>query len=90
MQSFFKKREVNTINEYIKNIYAEGELREAATIRKNRIVQAEGKRKVEREVSFYNLEMILKHIIFLNEDIKFREEDIAFFIVILCTTLFVG
>ena len=50
---------VNTINEHIKNIYAEGELQESATIRKNRIVQTEGKREVEREVSFYNLEMIL-------------------------------
>ncbi|MCR6112637.1 virulence RhuM family protein [Bacillus sp. A301a_S52] len=50
---------VNTINEHIKNIYVEGELQESATIRKNRIVQIEGKREVEREVSFYNLEMIL-------------------------------
>ncbi|MEC1718488.1 virulence RhuM family protein [Schinkia azotoformans] len=50
---------VNTINEHIKNIYAEGELQESATIRKNRIVQTEGKREVEREVSFYNLEMII-------------------------------
>lgn len=50
---------VNTINEHIKNIYAEGELQESATIRKNRIVQTEGKREVEREVSFYNLEVIL-------------------------------
>lgn len=50
---------VNTINEHIKNIYAEDELEEAGTIRRNRIVQTEGKRRVEREVSFYNLEMIL-------------------------------
>ncbi|WP_273753214.1 virulence RhuM family protein [Alkalicoccobacillus gibsonii] len=50
---------VNTINEHIKNIYIEGELNESATIRKNRIVQFEGKREVEREVSFYNLEMII-------------------------------
>lgn len=50
---------VNTINEHIKNIYAEGELRESATIRKNRIVQSEGKREVEREVAFYNLQMII-------------------------------
>jgi len=50
---------VNTINEHIKNIYTEGELQESSTIRINRIVQTEGKRKVEREVSFYNLEMIL-------------------------------
>ncbi len=53
------QKSVNTINEHIKNIYAEGELQESATIRKNRIVQTEGKREVEREVSFYNLEMIL-------------------------------
>lgn len=50
---------VNTINEHIKNIYSEGELQESATIRKNRIVQTEGKREVGREVSFYNLEMII-------------------------------
>ncbi|WP_077329664.1 virulence RhuM family protein [Virgibacillus siamensis] len=50
---------VNTINEHIKNIYAEGELIESGTIRKNRIVQYEGKREVEREVSFYNLELII-------------------------------
>lgn len=53
------QKSVNTINEHIKNIYAEGELQETATIRKNRIVQTEGKREVEREVSFYNLEMII-------------------------------
>lgn len=50
---------VNTVNEHIKNIYAEEELIEQATIRKNRIVQNEGKREVEREVSFYKLEMII-------------------------------
>ncbi|WP_245832908.1 hypothetical protein [Oceanobacillus timonensis] len=43
---------VNTINEHIKNIYEEGELQEASTIRKNRIVQSEGKREVERDVHF--------------------------------------
>src|SRR5699024_1820972 len=50
---------VKTINEHIKNIYEEKELLEKATIRKNRIVQKEGNRSVEREVSFYNLEMII-------------------------------
>ena len=50
---------ISTINEHIKNIYSEGELSEEATIRKNRIVQNEGSREVEREVTFYNLEMIL-------------------------------
>ncbi len=50
---------INTINEHIKNIYEEGELESDATIRKNRIVQNEGGREVAREVSHYNLEMII-------------------------------
>jgi len=58
MAELFQKG-VPTINEHIKNIYAEGELAEEATIRKNRIVQVEGSREVEREVTFYNLEMII-------------------------------
>lgn len=50
---------INTINEHIKHIYDEGELDEHSTIRKNRIVQSEGSREVERELTFYNLEMII-------------------------------
>src|SRR5690625_1452503 len=53
------QKSVKTINEHIKNIYKENELDEKATIRKNQIVQKEGNRNVEREVLFYNLEMIL-------------------------------
>jgi hypothetical protein len=53
------QKNVNTVNEHIKNIYAENELDELTTIRKNRIVQNEGERMVEREINFYNLEMIL-------------------------------
>lgn len=51
--------DVRTINEHLKNIYAEGELTEEATIRKNRIVQKEGIREVNREVLFYNLDAII-------------------------------
>lgn len=58
MAELFQKG-VSTINEHIKNVYAEGELTEEATIRKNRIVHVEGSREVEREVTFYNLEMII-------------------------------
>jgi death-on-curing family protein len=50
---------VPTINEHIKNIYKEGELRESSTIRKFRIVQKEGKREVERDMDFYNLDVII-------------------------------
>ena len=51
--------EVNTINYHIKEIYQSGELQENRTIRKNRIVQTEGSRQVNREVTFYNLDVII-------------------------------
>lgn len=51
--------DVRTINEHLKNIYAEGELTEEATIRKNRIVQKEGTREVNRDILFYNLDVII-------------------------------
>lgn len=50
--------EVNTINYHIKEILKSYE-QKASTIRRFRIVQLEGKRQVEREVEFYNLEMII-------------------------------
>jgi len=50
---------VPTINEHIKNIYKEGELTRSSTIRKFRIVQNEGGREVERDVDFYNLDLII-------------------------------
>jgi hypothetical protein len=58
MAELFQKS-VATINEHIKNIYAEGELEENATIRNFRIVQTEGSREVSREVNFYNLDVII-------------------------------
>lgn len=51
--------EVNTINYHIKEIFKSGELKENSTIRKFRIVQKEGSREVQREVEFYNLDMII-------------------------------
>lgn len=51
--------DVRTINEHLKNIYAQQELRPEVTIRKFRIVQKEGKRDVSREVDFYNLDAII-------------------------------
>ncbi len=50
---------VRTINEHITNIYKTNELNKGSTIRNFRIVQKEGKREVEREISHYNLDMIL-------------------------------
>ena len=48
-----------TINEHIKKIYSDGELTEEATIRKFLIVQTEGARQVNREVTHYNLQLII-------------------------------
>ena len=49
----------STISEHLKNIFKEGELNEKATVRKFRTVQFEGKRQVERELDFYNLDAII-------------------------------
>jgi hypothetical protein len=53
------QKNVRTINEHLKNIYAELELDEGATIRKFRIVRFEGTREVSRLVEHYNLDAIL-------------------------------
>lgn len=50
---------LSTINEHIKKIYADGELTEAATIRKLRIVQAEGSRQVNREVAHFTRSSVI-------------------------------
>jgi hypothetical protein len=50
--------EVQTINYHLKEIFKSGELEEEATIRKIRIVQIEGNRKVAREVDIGNAEVI--------------------------------
>ena len=51
--------DVRTVNEHLQNIFTFGEMSEEGTIRKIRIVQMEGKRKVERNVTFYPLEAII-------------------------------
>jgi len=51
--------EVHTINYHLKEIYASGELKEEATIRKIRIVQKEGSRDVSRVIDYYNLDSII-------------------------------
>ena len=45
--------------EHIKHIYEEGELQEAATCRTFRQVRQEGSRMVNREIPYYNLDMII-------------------------------
>lgn len=51
--------EVNTINYHLKEIYKSSEILEDGTVRKFRIVQQEGKRQVNRDIDFYNLDAII-------------------------------
>jgi hypothetical protein len=54
------QKDVRTVNEHLKNVYADGELNPDATIRKFRIVAREGARDVERLVDHYNLDAVLQ------------------------------
>lgn len=49
----------SSISEHIRHIYEDGELEMDATVRKFRTVQSEGARSVNRELDYYNLDMIL-------------------------------
>jgi hypothetical protein len=51
--------DVRTISEHIQNIYKTQELDEISTVRNFRIVQKEGTREVNREIAYYNLDMII-------------------------------
>jgi hypothetical protein len=47
------------IDQHIKNIYADGELRQEATYKKFLLVRTEGNRQVNRNIDHYNLDMII-------------------------------
>lgn len=49
----------STITEHISNVYAEGELEQNPTCRKFRQVRQEGARTIEREIDYYNLDVII-------------------------------
>jgi len=51
--------ESQTITYHIGEIYKSNELNREATTRKIRVVQKEGKRDINREMDFYNLDMII-------------------------------
>lgn len=58
MAALFQK-DVSSINRHIKNVYEERELKPDSTIAVFAIVQSEGVRSVSREISHYNLDMII-------------------------------
>ena len=53
------QRNKSTISRHIKNIFETGELYVDSTVAFFATVQTEGKRKVERNLAFYNLDMII-------------------------------
>jgi hypothetical protein len=53
------ERDKSTISRHIKNVYDEGELEQSATVAKFATVQTEGARQVERQIEYYNLDVII-------------------------------
>ena len=53
------QRNKSTISRHVKNIFETGELNADSTVAFFATVQTEGKRKVERNIAFYNLDMII-------------------------------
>jgi hypothetical protein len=49
----------NNVSMHTKGIFDEGELTQEATVKQSLTVQTEGNRKVERSITFYNLDLIL-------------------------------
>ena len=53
------QRDKSTISRHIKNIFQEGELVQSSTVAKFATVQTEGTRTVERNIDYYNLDVII-------------------------------
>jgi hypothetical protein len=53
------QRDKSVISRHISNIFEEGELSTGATVAKFATVQTEGDRQVQREVEYYNLDVII-------------------------------
>ncbi len=52
-------RDVKTLGKHIANVFSEGELDAVSTVAKFATVQNEGGRRVERQVEYYNLDVII-------------------------------
>ncbi len=52
-------RDIKTIGKHINNVFLEGELKKNSTVANFATVQYEGGRKVERQIEFYNLDVII-------------------------------
>ena len=52
-------RDKSVISRHLSNVFNEGELKWEATVAKNATVQIEGNREVNRDVEYYNLDVII-------------------------------
>jgi hypothetical protein len=52
-------RDVKTIGKHINNVFSEGELNKDSTVANFATVQNEGGRKIERQIEYYNLDVII-------------------------------
>jgi len=53
------ERDKSVISRHINNIFKEGELEKVSTVAKYATVQKEGKRKIVRDIDFFNLDVII-------------------------------
>ena len=53
------QRDKSTISRHIKNVFEEGELTQEATVAKFATVQNEGERLISRDITYYNLDVII-------------------------------
>lgn len=64
-----------TISEHIKNIFSDDELESISTVRDFRIVQKEGSREIQRDITHYNLDVVISvgYRVKSKEGIAFRK-----------------
>ncbi|GBU26893.1 hypothetical protein R84B8_00408 [Treponema sp. R8-4-B8] len=53
------ERDKSTVSRHIKNVFDDGELTESATVANFATVQKEGERQIERQIDYYNLDVII-------------------------------
>ncbi|MDA3810669.1 MAG: RhuM family protein [Spirochaetaceae bacterium] len=52
-------RDIKTIGKHVNNVFSEGELNKDSTVAKFATVQIEGTREINREIEYYNLDVII-------------------------------
>ena len=68
-------RDKSTISRHIRNVYEEGELDKPSTVALFATVQNEGDREVEREIEYYNLDVIISvgYRVKSQQGVRFRQ-----------------